>query len=831
MGEVYRARDTRLDRSVALKVISSLETAAPEQRERFRREARAIAKLSHPHICTLHDVGEDGGVAFLVMEHLEGETLAERMDAGALPVEEALRIGVEVAEALDRAHREGIVHRDLKPGNVMLTRHGAKVLDFGLAKLREAADAERGESAATVSLNLSLTEDGRIVGTLPYMAPEQLEGRDTDARTDIFSLGIVLHEMVTGARPFQGTSRAGLIAAILTAEPPPLSSLQPKAPAALERVVKRCLAKDSDERWQSARDLAAELRWIAEPGSQASAPQSASARRRTGLAWLVGGLALAAPLAWMIAHRPKAAEPLLPRWQWLTFRRGTLSSARFAPDGQTVVYSAAWDGKPYEVFSARVGSIDSRPLGLRDARILGISSTGEMALTVGPQRFNGGMGTLIRVPLAGGAPRELLENVRGADWMREGGEPVVVRRVKARDQVEFPAGKTLHEVAFASFPRVSPDGERLAFLGGPAQGTGDVIVGDRSGKVTVLSRDWQFVFGLAWSPRGDEIWFSASKGDIAPALYAVSLSGKERLMLQAPEALSLQDVSRDGRALVLSIKSRGHLACLPPGEKEERELGWHDFSFVEDVSADGRTVLFTETQGGGAPNGAVYVRGTDGSPAVRLGDGRAEGLSPDGSRALARTRSAQAPRFVLLPTHAGSPRVLPPPPVESIVEADWIDDRRIVFSGRQKGKPQRVYVQDVEDGSIRPLTPEGVLLLPNSPTPDGRFVTAFAGGKPVLYPVEGGEPSPIAHLTEEDTPLQWSADGRHLFVSRGGPAKVEIQRVDVTSGARKPWRVLSPPDPAGVERLTPIVLTPDGSAHCYTYARTLSDLFVVEGLR
>jgi hypothetical protein len=422
-----------------------------------------------------------------------------------------------------------------------------------------------------------------------------------------------------------------------------------------------------------------------------------------------------------------------------------------------------------------------------------------------------------------------LENVRAADWTSAGAELAVARRTERRDRVEFPIGKKLHEAAFVWSVRVSPDGERVAFFAGPDQG-GDLLVGDRSGKTTVLSRGWQVILGLAWSPRGDEVWFGASKGDIAPALYAVSLSGKERMMLQAPEALSLQDVSRDGRALVLSVKARGNLACLVPGEKEERELGWHDSSWVEDLSADGRTVLFTETQGGGAPNGAVYVRGTDGSPAVRLGDGHAEGLSPDGSRALAKTRRGP-PQLMLLPTRAGSPRTLPAPGLESIVEADWIDDRRIVFSGRQSGKPQRVYVQDVDDGTIRPITPEGTFILHNAPTPDGRFVTAVTGGRAVLYPVDGGEPKAIPHLAPEDTPILWSADSRHLFVSRGGPVPVEIQRIDVTTGTRTPWRTLAPRDPVGVERITPIVLTPDGRAHCYTYPRVLTDLFVVEGLR
>ena len=266
MGEVYRARDTRLDRIVAIKLLPGELVNAPGRSvERFRHEARAIARITHPNICTLHDIGEDGSAIFLVMEYVEGATLARRLEDGPLPLPLALRTAIQVADALDHAHRHGVVHRDLKPSNIMLTRDSVKLLDFGLAKLKE-----RDEQVTTDATKSALTDAGTIVGTVPYMAPEQIEGHEVDARTDIFSFGVVLYEMLCGRRPFAGDSRASLMAAIVAAEPPTLSSLQPRTPASLERLIRRCLAKDPDDRWQTARDLAAELRWIAEAGSGAA---------------------------------------------------------------------------------------------------------------------------------------------------------------------------------------------------------------------------------------------------------------------------------------------------------------------------------------------------------------------------------------------------------------------------------------------------------------------------------------------------------------------------------------------------------------------------------
>ncbi|MGH9389191.1 MAG: serine/threonine-protein kinase, partial [Vicinamibacteria bacterium] len=284
-GEVYRARDTRLDRTVAVKVLPSHLSASPEVRQRFEREAKMISQLSHPHICALYDVGSHQGTEYLVMELLEGETLAARLMKGPLPLEQTLRYGVEVADAMDKAHRQGIVHRDLKPGNVMLTKSGVKLLDFGLAKaIQSQAPSPAWTSLPTAARNL--TQEGTILGTFQYMAPEQLEGKEADARTDIFAFGAVLYEMATGRKAFTGKSQASLITAIMSSEPPAISTIQPMTPPALDRVVKTCLAKDPDERWQNAHDVVVELRWIAEAGSQAGVALSVAARRRSNREWI-----------------------------------------------------------------------------------------------------------------------------------------------------------------------------------------------------------------------------------------------------------------------------------------------------------------------------------------------------------------------------------------------------------------------------------------------------------------------------------------------------------------------------------------------------------------
>jgi serine/threonine protein kinase len=469
MGEVYHARDPRLQRSVAIKILSSSRGAGPAELDRFQREARAIARLSHPHICTLYDVGEQDGVAFLVMELLEGETLAERLERGPVPLDRALVFGIQIAEALDAAHRKSVFHRDLKPGNVMLTASGVKLLDFGLAKLR---DAEYEDHAQMPTKTVPLTEQGTMLGTLPYMAPEQVEGRAADARTDIFALGVVLYQMTTGRAPFHGTSRASLTAAILTHQPPPVSSTVPETPRNLDRIAQKCLAKDPEERWQNARDLAAALRWISDDDTAHAAARPLDIRRRrrtTRVAALAAAAAIGAVTVWPLAsgRLGHAASPPNARFITVTFRTGTVSAARFAPDGETIIYSAAWGGEPYALFMTRRDSVESRSLNIPDAKLLGVSSTGDLAFLRGPhdalKLLTPSSGTLVRVSIVGGGPREILDDVIAADWKPGSSDLAVVRRT----QVDFPLGTKIYGSNGFTAVRIAPDGQRLA----PRRGT------------------------------------------------------------------------------------------------------------------------------------------------------------------------------------------------------------------------------------------------------------------------------------------------------------------------------------------------------------------------
>jgi hypothetical protein len=845
MGEVYRARDTRLDRTVAVKVLpSEILNAAGRSVERFRQEARAIARISHPNICTLHDLGEDQSSIFLVMEYVDGATLARRLEDGPLPLALALRTAIQIADALDHAHRHGVVHRDLKPGNVMLTRDRVKLLDFGLAKLNERDEHLPTEATATAPL----TDAGSIVGTVPYMAPEQIEGRDVDARTDIFSFGVVLYEMVCGRRPFAGDSRVSLMAAIVAADPPPLSSLQPQTPASLERLILRCLAKDPDDRWQTARDLAAELRWIAEAGSGTTTPGLARRPRRAALWGGVAGVVLTAAV--FAAIVPSMwPRPALAQIRQVTFRRGIVSSARFAPDGRSFVYSASWEGQPYANFLARAESPDVRDLQLEEARILSISRAGDMAVLFSPQDLAQAFGvrTLARIPMAGGARRDLHTGIVDADWI-PGTDTLAVIRDSGGGRpwtVEFPVGTTVHEARAAWSLRVSPDGSRVAFFEGPFvvfDSTPDsmITVIDKSGHKSTVARKLSGS-GLAWATSGREIWFTAARPgqqSQGPQLHAVSLEGVERTVYTAPDWLLLHDISADGKVLLSRNSIRVNVACQRPGEASERHLGWLMGGLANGLSSDGQTLIFSDALTGRtlAGNSTVFRRNTDGTAAVPLGEaGGAGPLSPDGRWVLAELGGNQ----ILLPTGAGSTMTLPKGDVVQFGRGAWLSDsKRIVFTGEAGDGKVRGYIREIPAGLPRAITPDGVALAAKGAVRDDNTVLGRIGGGWTLFSIHGGDAQPVPALRPSDVPLQWSSDGRSVYtMNTAGQASapavaIDVFRVEVATGARALWKTLSPSDPVGVQSMRPSVLiTPDARSYCYSYMRRLGDLFVVDGLK
>ena len=836
MGEVYRARDTRLGRDVAVKVLSSHLSENEEARARFEAEARTVSSFNHPHICTLFDVGREGTTDYLVMELLEGETLSERLSRGALPLADVLGIGVQIAGALDRAHRAGIVHRDLKPGNVMLTRTGAKLMDFGLARatgIRGPAGSG-GTSGGVLdapTLGMSLTSHGSVVGTLPYMAPEQIEGREADARSDVWALGCVLYEMATGRRAFEAASTASMIAGILERQPSPLGDLAGVAPPGFERVITRCLAKDPDERWQSVSDLGSELAWISEGGSQ-TALQVPAARRRVArprLAWWLAAASAAVALA-ALAYALRSGhgrEPLA--FRQLNFRHEAIFGAAFTARGDSVVYSAATSGNTPRIFSVRRDYPEPQPVGPPGMHLLAVSSQGELAVLVGARYVWHRMfvGTLARMSLSGGAPREIVAGVRQADWSPDGSQLAILREVGGRDRLEYPIDHVLVEASgYMSDLRVSPQGNRIAYFEHPRKwdDRGSVNVVDLGGKKTVLSDGYWSERGLAWSPDGHEVLFSASVGGGSYTVYAVTMSGKRRIAYQPPGGLTIEDVAADGRWLASRVDFRYAALVHTPDLPGDRDLSWLNTSHVRALSQDGKMLLFAETALGN--NYTACLRKTDGSPVLRLGEGWPTDLSSDGSSVLAVIQSLP-PRLVVYPTGPGEIRSLARGNLENYSTAQWFPDgKRVLLGGNEPGKGTRLYVQEI-GGEPRPVTPEGTRsgLLSS----DGSTILARGpGGGYVLYPIDGGAARPLPGLAEEDVVAHWSRDGRWVVAYRPSEIPCRLERVDLATGERSLFEELAPDDREGLLSLREIFLTDDLRSYAYTAYYQTSSLFVSE---
>jgi eukaryotic-like serine/threonine-protein kinase len=832
MGEVYRARDTRLGREVAIKVLPDSYASDPERLKRFEHEARAASALNHPNILTVFDIGTHERSPYLVSELLEGATLRERLDRNALSPRKAQDCGAQIARGLAAAHDKGIVHRDLKPENLLITSDGrAKILDFGLARLSQpVSGADARSDLPTAS---SPTEAGTVMGTVGYMSPEQVRGETVDHRSDIFSFGAVLYETLSGERAFKRATPADTMAAILKEDPPDLSGPDSVAPSrALDRIVMRCLEKAPGERFQSARDLAFALEALSGfsgPVAAGALAASTSGRRRS-LAIAAGSALLLALLAFFAGRRSQERRPLSSKE--LTFRRGYLAGARFAPDGKTVVYGAAWDGGPVELYSTRAEGSESRPLGLPPAGMFAISSSGMMAISLGCHvGLNFCVGTLAEAPLGGGAPREILENVFGADWSPDGKQLAVAHRVGERWRLEFPVGTVLYQAAGPLVhPRISPKGDKIAFVELPTADPfgsvpGSVSIVDRNGVRRVLTAGFKWGAPLSWSPDGSEIWFSGNREGVN-AIRAVDLGGRERIVysgIARPGAIV--DISAQGSALVTLGQGRNEIVALAPGETSERNLSWFDWSVPQDLSEDGRTLLFDE-RGGVDGVFKTYLRKTDGSAAIRLGEGRGRSLSPDGKWALVLASSHQ---MVIVPTGAGASRTLPAGTIDDYESATWFPDgRHMLLSARERGRPWRCFVQDKEGGEPAAVTPEGIegSLL----SPDGRFVVA-GDSHWALHSLAGGPPRPISGIIDDDEPLRWTADARGLFVARRERARVQIIRVDVTTGKREAWRDLGPADTAGLVSVSDHpLLTPDGRVYVFAYTRSLNALYLVDGL-
>jgi Tol biopolymer transport system component len=844
MGEVYRARDDRLKREVAIKVLPAELAADPDRRGRFEREARAASALSHPNILTVYDIGSADSTVYIAMELVEGGTLKDLVASGPVPVRKLLELATQIAEGLAAAHAAGIVHRDLKPANVMVSKHGfAKVLDFGLAKL---VTPEDGEVSALQTAAGDATRPGMVMGTVGYMSPEQAAGRPLDFRSDQFSFGSILYEMATGKRAFERGTTAETLTAIIREEPAPVSQLNPKVPAPIRWLLERCLSKDPEDRFGTTKDLARDLASIrdhlseAPISGEATGQQAVAGARRGRRLWpfLLGAAVLAAAvgLAAFAAGRKVGLVPP-PVFRQLTFQRGEIYSARFAPDGQTILYAASWEGRPVEIFVSRFDSPEARPFGLKAADVFAVSSSGEMAVSLG-RRFAGPFlrsGTLARIGVTGGGtPREVLEDVQWADWSPDGQSFAVVRVVGSHSRIEYPIGRVLYETeGWISNPRVSRDGSAVAFMNHPLIGDdgGAIETVDRAAKRTKLASDFSTAGGLAWSPDGSEVWFTAAETGGNRALYAVTRGGSRRIVTRVTGNLTLQDVARDGKALICHDSLRSGILAWTPSDTKERDLSWLDWSSVRDISRDGSIFIFSETGEGGGPNYSAYSRRMDGSPPVRLGDGNPVSISTDNRWVLSISGNTRQRGVLLLPTGAGQSRAVSSGLIVS--GASWLPDgKRVVLTGSEEGKGVRLYLLDALDGSPRAISPPGYRAFDRGVSPDGKLVATLGPDqRRYLYSLAGGEPIPISGLEANENPIGWAPDGESLYVYKRGLYPARIFRLDLRSGQRELWKELTPPDPAGISNVAPPAIAADQRTYAYSYNRILSDLFLAEGLK
>jgi hypothetical protein len=821
MGEVYRARDSRLKRDVALKVLPA-DLATDESRvRRFGQEARATAALSHPNILAVFDIGLTGDVLYVISELLEGGTLREAIASPVTPAR-ACAWAVQVAHGLAAAHAKEIVHRDIKPENLFITTDGrVKILDFGLARVGPPASAD---STTRTSAGRH-TEDGMVLGTIGYLSPEQARGLPADARSDVFSLGVVMYEMLSGRSPFAAASAVESMHATLTLDPPEFDAAR-GVPPTLERVVRRCLEKRPDDRFHSAHDLALALEAAGGSSARVDAPaahgpaRASWAHRFTVAALVLAAGAVGAGATYFLA-RPNL-EP--PAFQRMTFRRGTLQSARFEPGTRNVVYSARWQSEPAAMFSGHPYSPESKVIGQSDALVLAISPNQQAAVLLQPRLSSTRIiGTLATMPLGGGGAKELLTRVLAADFMPDG-QLAATEYTGDTSKVHRPVGNVIHQTRDLLVSlRVSPGG--LIAVNSPTK----LFLLDAGGAV-MATIDTPGISGIAWHPDREELWYSVSEGRGGAAIFAITPDASRRLVWRG-RAMALQDITSDGAALVIARDTQGGVLVQHDASRETKDLAWFDNSTVLAISPAGDALLVTE---GGDSGSGVYMRKLDGSPAVKLGEGLGHSWSPDGDRVLI----AKTPnQFEMVPVGAGLPKTIDHPNVWSYFAWFHPDGKRLLINGRIKDEPYRFWWMD-ESGATTEAGPAGLDHWAGQEplSNDGRMIAAFKSGQQTtrtvtVYPLDGGAPIPVAGMEPNEVVIRFSEDDRHLLVYDRDRLPARIYKLDYRTGTRALWRELDLADPAGVAGFHAIAMTRTGSVVAYNYIRSLGTAFLVTGLK
>lgn len=875
MGEVFRALDRELNRAVAVKVLPSDFATDGDRLARFQEEAQTLAALNHPNLLTVFDAGTRGDSPYLVSELLEGKTLREEMHGGPLPIRKAIDYGLQIASGLAAAHASNFVHRDIKPENLFVTNQGrVKILDFGLAKLwrgkKEPTPPRPSGSHPTVAIDPEAktvieerTESGLVMGTPAYMSPEQVTGEDPDHRSDIFSFGAVLYEMLTGQRAFRRGTSSETMTAVLREEPEDPAQFNINLPDGLDRLVRRCLEKRPEQRFQSASDLAFALDSLAHSTVGRRPTQASGTMNRWAIPFVVTLVGLV--LIRMFFQTPALS---LPAFEQVTFQRGTVMNARFAPDGKTVVYGARWNMTPMQAFRSQPGNPTPQPVELDEPNsdILSISNERELALLVNrkPLWWFSGYGTLVQRSLSGGGrAKPLATNIQEADWFPDGKRLVVVRWDGALTRCfleEYPERVPLLETTgYFSRPRVSPKGDWIAFIDHEVtrDSRGAVRVVNRNGEARTLTPVYDHLEGMAWNPDGSEILFTAFSTGEPQSLRAVDLEGNERRVLNAPVNMALHDVAPDGTLLMArQFELQEIIASVPPGNYE-RNVTTLGRSQLREVSSDGSKFVVIFFGEGAGSSYSTYLCFSNGDPSVRLGDGYGHALSPDERWVFA--TSYDPPELVLLPTGPEPARKLPINTLTllekdnlgndrtrsisklDLAAASWLpDSRRLVVSGKEGTNGPQYLLLDTETGQLTEVTrpSQGV----KSPTyfgvpisPDGKYVIGVVNKEFRMYPLEGGASWKLPGLDECQI-AGWSADGNHLYIhvrsKQAVSPTLQIKRYNLAKKEMEPedLKVIHPSDMSGSLGEPAVAVTRDGEGYVYFSWRVLTDLFLVKNL-